>query len=65
PVENSSPGFLGGLKAGWKAFVASVNVLLVVIGWLLPFAVAVAIPVVLIIWLVRLRGRRRTVPPAA
>lgn len=59
PVENSSPGFLGGLKAGWKAFVASVNVLLVVIGWLLPFAVAVAIPVILIVWLVRLRGRRR------
>ncbi|MFC7481271.1 DUF4349 domain-containing protein [Luedemannella flava] len=55
--EKEVTGFLGGLKAGWQAFVVAVQVVLTIIGALLPFLVAVAIPVSLIIWL-RRRGRR-------
>src|SRR2546430_3107962 len=49
-------GFLAGLKAGWKAFSASVSVLLTVLGAVLPFAVAIGVPLwALVLWL-----RRRT-----
>lgn len=57
-------GFLGGLKAGWTAFVASVNFLLMALGALLPFAVAAAIVLVpLVMWL-RRRARAAHLPPA-
>jgi len=57
-------GFLGGLKAGWSAFIASVNFLLMAAGALLPFAVAAAIVLVpLTMWL-RRRNRRGHLPPA-
>jgi Domain of unknown function (DUF4349) len=59
PVEKENPGFLDGLKAGWNAFVTSVRVLLVVTGWLLPFMLAIAIPVIALIWLARRRRRPR------
>ncbi|WP_155374321.1 DUF4349 domain-containing protein [Catellatospora vulcania] len=61
PEEEPAPGFLGGLEAGWDAFVATVQVGLAVLGFLLPFLVALAIPVVLVI---ALRRRRRAAPPA-
>ena len=57
-------GFLGGLKAGWAAFIASVNFLLMAAGALLPFAVAAAVVLVpLVLWL-RRRSRRSPQPPA-
>lgn len=47
-------GFLGGLKAGWVAFVASMNFLLMALGAILPFAIAAAIVIVpLVMWLRR------------
>ncbi len=54
-------GFLGGLRGGWDALLASVGVLLTVMGALLPFAV-----VALLIGYptYRLVRRRRTSPPA-
>ncbi len=55
-------GFLAGLKSGWHTFLASVSVLLTVIGALLPFAVVVGIP--LLVWW-RLARRRRQGKPAA
>jgi hypothetical protein len=61
------PTFLSGLKAGWDAFLGAVRVLLVILGFLLPFAVVLAIPTVLAWWLVRRRRPRREAaePPPA
>lgn len=56
--EEPELGFLVGLKGGWDVFVTTFFVLLTVLGALLPFALVIGVPVVL---LVR-RARRR--PPA-
>ena len=50
-------GFVAGLLDGWHAFLAALRVLLAVLGWLLPFAIVVA----LLWWPVR-RLRRRLIP---
>ena len=43
PVDDGdSPGFVGGLAAGWRALLTVVDVVVVVIGWLLPFTVVAA-----------------------
>jgi hypothetical protein len=59
-------GFLAGLKGGWRAFVASMEVLLTILGALLPWFLAIGVPVVAVTWFIR-RVRRRpgrvTVPP--
>ena len=57
--KQKDKGFLDGLKDGWDAFVTSVRVLLVVTGWLLPFLLAIAIPVIVLVWISRVRRRRR------
>jgi hypothetical protein len=59
-VEDTS-GFLGGLKTGWKAFVASAGVAATVVGALLPWIVALAIVGLPLWWWVR---RRRAAAPA-
>jgi hypothetical protein len=61
PVAKKKPGFLTGLGVGWGAFVATVMVLLTVLGFVLPFAVVLGVPG----WLVwrTLRRRRRPVNP--
>lgn len=58
-------GFLAGLKAGWAAFVASLQILLTVLGALLPWLVTLGVPVLGgVIWLARrLRGRLRPGQP--
>jgi hypothetical protein len=61
--EDPETGFLAGLAAGWTAFVASLEVLLTVLGALLPWAVALGVPAYLIYRLVRWLNRRRR-PPA-
>lgn len=61
PEKDPAPGFLGGLEAGWDAFVGTVQVALAVLGFLLPFLIALAIPVGLIVAL----RRRRPAGPAA
>jgi Domain of unknown function (DUF4349) len=55
-------GFLGGLKSGWHAFVDSLRALLTVIGAVLPFAVAIGVPVWLVVYFLRRRRPRRSVP---
>jgi hypothetical protein len=44
-------------------FVASTEVLLTVLGALLPFLVALAVPTVLIVWLLRRRRPVAAAPP--
>lgn len=53
PAHHS--GFVAGLLDGWHAFLATLRVLLAVVGWLLPFALVVA----LLWWPVRRLLRRR------
>jgi hypothetical protein len=64
--DEPATGFLAGLKGGWEAFVASLRVLLTVLGALLPWIIALGLPVVGVLWLVRrLRARRSAPLPAA
>lgn len=58
PVTADPNPLWAGLQEGWEALKASVRVLLVVLGAVLPFAAVVAIIVVPILWLVRRRARR-------
>ncbi|HZN18735.1 MAG TPA: DUF4349 domain-containing protein [Micromonosporaceae bacterium] len=62
PPKEREPGFLAGLAAGWGAFLGAMQILLAVLGFLLPFAVVTGLPVVLLIWLLR---RRRPGPVSA
>lgn len=58
-----TPGFLGGLEAGWGALVATTAVVLTVLGAVLPFAVVLAAGGAVVWALViglRARGRRRS-----
>jgi len=61
--KDEAENFLTGLAAGWDAFVTSVNGALIVLGAMLPFLVAIGIPVWLAVWLLR-RRRPQPVPPA-
>jgi len=56
--DEPDTGFVAGLKAGWKAFLASMEVLLTVLGALLPWFIALGIPIYAIVWLVRRLSRR-------
>jgi hypothetical protein len=59
-VSDGGPaGFLGGLEDGWKALVASLGVLLTVLGALLPWLIAIGVPAWAIVYLVRRYARRR------
>ena len=53
PAHHS--GFVAGLLDGWHAFLAMLRVLLAVVGWLLPFALVIAV----LWWPVRGLLRRR------
>ncbi|MDG4807846.1 DUF4349 domain-containing protein [Micromonospora sp. WMMD1120] len=55
--EKAETGFLVGLRGGWKAFVASMTVLLTVLGALLPWLVALGVPLAAVFLLVRRRRR--------
>lgn len=56
---NESVGFLGGLERGWRALVGLGQGLSVLVGWLLPFAVVVAVVGAWPLWLWRQRRRTR------
>jgi hypothetical protein len=59
------PGFLGGLAAGWDALVASLKVLLTVLGAVLPWLIALGLPAAGLFWLLRRTRRTRTPAIAA
>ncbi len=56
-------GFLGGLESGWNALSAFFGMVLVVLGALLPWVVALGVPTVAALWL--WRRYRRTHPARA
>jgi hypothetical protein len=56
-TTTNETGFVAGLKAGWNGFLASVKIVLTVAGWLLPWAIAIGVPVWAIVWLSRRRHR--------
>jgi hypothetical protein len=63
PAEPQT-GFMIGLKGGWQAFLASLQVLLTILGALLPWFLALGLPVFALVWLLRRNAaRRRPVPP--
>jgi hypothetical protein len=57
--EDGAPGFLAGLQNGWKGLLASLGVVLTVLGWLLPWLIVLALPAWGIIWLYRRNRARR------
>ncbi|WP_022873435.1 DUF4349 domain-containing protein [Nesterenkonia alba] len=64
-AEVEADGFLGGLQSGWNGLVTVTNGLLVALGALLPWLVALGVPLALIAWgSLRLSRRRgRSGPP--
>lgn len=58
-------GFLAGLKAGWRSFLASGEVLLTVLGAVLPWFIALLLPVLLLVALLRRSAARRHRPTPA
>jgi hypothetical protein len=64
-VVNDNDGFLAGLQGGWRAFTASVVVLLTALGAVLPFAVTAAAVALPVWWGVRRRRAHRSPVNAA
>ncbi|HEU4424979.1 MAG TPA: DUF4349 domain-containing protein [Pilimelia sp.] len=62
--EEPDTGFIAGVKAGWKAFLASMEVLLTVVGALLPWLLALGVPIYAIVWAARRLARRSRPAPA-
>ncbi|MFI6760231.1 DUF4349 domain-containing protein [Micromonospora sp. NPDC050417] len=63
--EQEKEGFLAGLRGGWHALLATLGVVLIVLGALLPWAVALGVPALLVFWLTRRHRRRAGGPPAS
>jgi hypothetical protein len=63
PVKHAAGGFVGGLHHGWHGLVVVVVGLLVALGAVLPFAVALSL-VGIPVWLVVRRFRRPQEPEA-
>jgi hypothetical protein len=62
PDGDVPPGFLAGLQGGWNALLASLKVLLTVLGAVLPWLIALGLPVWAGIYLIRRLVRRRARP---
>ena len=60
--RTADTGFLAGLKAGWAGFLASLVVVLTVLGAVLPFAILAALMGAPVWWMLR---RRRSSKPQA
>lgn len=57
PEPEEQDTFLTGLKNGWNALVEAMRLASVVFGYILPFLVIAGIPLLVLIWLLRIRGR--------
>ncbi len=60
--EENQIGFLVGLSGGWRVFLASMTVLLTVLGAVLPWLLVFGVPLGALWWLSRRRRRNRPVP---
>ena len=58
-------GFLAGLRSGWHAFLTGGTALLTTLGAILPFVLAIGIPLTAALLLLRRRGRRAMAVPTA
>ncbi|AEV88616.1 hypothetical protein ACWT_7605 [Actinoplanes sp. SE50] len=58
----ASPGFLSGLRNGWHALVASLSVLLTVLGALLPWFLVLGVPAWALWYFTRRYRRARSTP---
>ncbi|GIF24438.1 hypothetical protein BJ973_007918 [Actinoplanes tereljensis] len=63
-VDDNPGGFLGGLSAGWDALLASLKVLLTVLGALLPWLIVIGLPIWAIWWAYKRWQRNRPPRPA-
>jgi uncharacterized protein DUF4349 len=59
--DDAAPGFLAGLSGGWKALVASLSVLMTLLGVLLPWLLVLGLPAAVVLHLLK-RHRRRRAP---
>lgn len=57
--DEESGGFLSGLRNGWDALLATLGVVLIVLGALLPWVVVLGVPALAVFWLSRRHRRRR------
>lgn len=57
PEKKPEANFLTALKDGWSALLKSLKLASVVLGYLLPFLLILGIPLFLLLWLLRVRGR--------
>jgi hypothetical protein len=68
PKKEDDSGFLAGFKGGWDSFTASLNVLLTVVGALLPWFIMLGVPVLVLVVLLRRAAARnhraQPLPPA-
>jgi len=64
PPEEDPSGFLAGLKGGWSSFTDSLEVLLTVLGALLPWFLALGLPALLLVTVLRRTAARRAPLPA-
>lgn len=55
--EPEEVGFFGALAGGWNALVAVVGVILIGVGAMLPFLVALGVPAAVVVYLLRKRRR--------
>lgn len=58
PKKEDDSGFLAGFKGGWDSFTASLNVLLTVVGALLPWFIMLGVPVLVLVVLLRRAAAR-------
>lgn len=61
--DEPATGFLAGLRAGWNAFTASATVVVTIFGAVLPFLIAIGVPIGAGWWWAR--RRRRLAPQVA
>jgi hypothetical protein len=60
--NDAPPGFLAGLQGGWNALLASLAVLVTVLGAVLPWLIALGLPIWALIWAYRRWRRTRPAP---